>query len=167
MLEIISNNQTGYPTTDSQISRKKTYTPFNFLSIKGRMGRFAYFFYSLVSPFLLFWVMAAIAGVIGKMGEIGSTVAHILVLLTVLSVLYIVMQLTIKRCHDFNASGWISPLIFIPFACLFFWLIPGNDGMNQYAEAPEPPSYILKMGCLILISLLVATMTYQALTKLL
>lgn len=41
-----------------------------------------------------------------------------------------------KRFHDLNMSGWLSPLIFVPFVNLFFGIllifVAGTDGANKY-----------------------------------
>jgi uncharacterized membrane protein YhaH (DUF805 family) len=50
-------------------------------------------------------------------------------------------MLTIQRCHDFNASGWLSLLILIPLANLIFIIIPGTDGPNDYG-GPTPPNSV-------------------------
>ena len=49
----------------------------------------------------------------------------------------LLMFLTIQRVHDFNASGWMALVLFIPLVNLIFWLIPGTDGENRFG--PETP----------------------------
>jgi len=44
----------------------------------------------------------------------------------------------------------------IPFANIVFALIPGDNGLNSYGEAPEPPSKAIKAGVKILTVLLIA-----------
>lgn len=161
----VNNDAPSYFIAEKLISGKDAYDQWTGInSTEGRSGRFSYFFYSILFPFLLFWVMAAIAGVIGKMGSNGITIAYILLAITIVMMLVIFFQQTAKRCRDFNASGWVSILILIPFACIFFWLIPGNDGPNKYGDAPAPATTLLKAGCLILIATMVATMTYYSLS---
>lgn len=48
-------------------------------------------------------------------------------------------MLTIQRCHDFNASGWVSLLVLVPLANLIFMIIPGTRGPNRFG-APTPPN---------------------------
>jgi uncharacterized membrane protein YhaH (DUF805 family) len=47
-------------------------------------------------------------------------------------------MVTIQRCHDFNVSGWLSLVLFIPLAGLIFWFIPGTKGANAYGDPPKP-----------------------------
>ena len=46
-----------------------------------------------------------------------------------------------KRFHDMNMSGWLSPLILVPFVNLFFSIllifVAGTDGVNKYGEPPR------------------------------
>ena len=44
--------------------------------------------------------------------------------------------LFIKRCHDFERSGWLSLVMLIPLAGLIFFLIPGTQGGNTYGFKP-------------------------------
>ncbi len=42
------------------------------------------------------------------------------------------------KAHDFNTTGWISILSFIPFVNLIFWFIPDTDGENEYGLKTPP-----------------------------
>jgi uncharacterized membrane protein YhaH (DUF805 family) len=138
----------------------------NLLSTKGRVGRFTYFFYTLVLPILIFWVLAAVAGLLGKIGPTGEMMAYAVLFFAFLVSVFSIFQLAIKRCHDFNANGWLSLLILIPFTMLLLCLIPGNQGNNQYGEPPTSPSTLLKTGSLLLIATLVAMSTNWLLSAL-
>jgi len=157
--EIASYNYSE-PTQEISFQR---YSKLKLFSTKRRIGPFAYFFYSFMIPFTLFWVMAALAGIVGKFGEIGSMAAYLLLAAGIVSALLVFFQLTIQRCHDINVSGWFSLLVFIPFAVLLFWLMPGSRGLNKYGDAAKPPSTLLKIGATLLIAALVATITYYSL----
>ena len=136
------------------------------LSTHGRVGRFRYFFYTLILPVLIFWTLAAVAGLLGKFGPIGEMIAYAILFLALFMSLFSLFQLAIKRCHDFNASGWLSLLILIPFAILLLCLIPGNTNNNSYGEPPEAPSTLLKLGSSLLIATLVAVATNWSLSAL-
>ncbi|MGB1111188.1 MAG: DUF805 domain-containing protein, partial [Gammaproteobacteria bacterium] len=43
-----------------------------------------------------------------------------------------------QRAHDFNASGWLAILVFLPLVNLIFWFIPGKAAANDYG--PPPPA---------------------------
>jgi uncharacterized membrane protein YhaH (DUF805 family) len=146
-----------YPKGNLQRQR---YSQVDLLSSDGRIGRLRYFFYSIMLPFLVFWVLAAIAGLTNKIDSIGQIAGYIFLAAAIGAALYLLFQLTIQRCHDFNVSGWLSTLILIPFGTLVFWLIPGNKSINRYGEPPEPTSKWVKIGAYILFITLVATLTY-------
>jgi hypothetical protein len=63
-------------------------------------------------------------------------------LLALVALTIIGFMLTIQRCHDFNATGWLSLLVLVPLANLIFWFIPGTDGPNRFG-APTPPNSVL------------------------
>ena len=50
----------------------------------------------------------------------------------------LLFNITIRRLHDLNKSGWLSLLAFAPFVNLFFWIyvccFKGTDGANSYGE---------------------------------
>ena len=139
------------------------YSEVRILSTDGRIGRFEYFFYSMVIPFLVFWIVAALAGISSHFGELGGAIAYVLLAAGFCAALIIYVQLTIQRCHDFNANGWISLLVMLPLACILFWIIPGNSTVNRYGEPTRPPSSLLKIGAGVVLLMLVAASTYLSL----
>lgn len=144
-----------------KISRR--YSDVRVLSAEGRIGRFEYFFYSLALPFLVFWIIAALAGIASRFGELGGAIAYVLLAAGLCAAIIIYIQLTIQRCHDFNAKGWLSLLVILPFACVLFWMIPGNASNNRFGEPPRPSSSALKMGAMLLMITLVAITTFSLL----
>lgn len=151
-------NNMYYNTQQNQ----QRYSVVDVLSTNGRIGRQAYFVSSIIFPLALFWILATIAGVVSKLGVVASTLSYALLTVSALAVLLIVVRLTIQRCHDFNASGWISWFAIIPFANVIFAMIPGNNGLNSYGEAPEPPSTLVKVATKILAAILLAVTAYSA-----
>jgi uncharacterized membrane protein YhaH (DUF805 family) len=146
-----------YPKGNLQ---RRRYSQVDLLSSDGRIGRLRYFFYSIMLPFLVFWVLAAVAGLTSKIDSIGQVIGYIFLAAAIGAALYLLFQLTIQRCHDFNVSGWLSTLILIPFGTLVFWLIPGSKNINRYGEPPEPTSKWVRIGAYILFITLVAALTY-------
>lgn len=144
----------------------KRYSDVRILSTDGRIGRFEYFFYSLVIPFLVFWIIAALAGIASHFGELGGAIAYVLLAAGFCAALIIYAQLTIQRCHDFNASGWYSLLLLLPLGCVLFWIIPGNSTVNRFGEPNRPPSSLLRMGAGLLLLVLVAIATFFTLNYL-
>jgi len=139
------------------------YSRVQILSTDGRIGRFEYFFYSLVLPFLVFWIIAALAGIASHFGELGGAIAYVLLAAGLCAALIIHIQLTIQRCHDFNASGWLAILIVLPLASILFWLIPGNKANNRFGYPPRPSSSLLRKGAAFLLLAIVAVLTFLAL----
>lgn len=142
------------------------YSEMKILSTDGRVGRFEYFFYSLVIPFLVFWIVAALAGISSHFGELGGAIAYVLLAAGVCAALIIYVQLTIQRCHDFDASGWWSLLLLLPLASILFWVIPGNSSVNRYGEPTRPPTSLLKIGAGLVLLILVAISTFLVLNYL-
>lgn len=139
------------------------YSEVDVLSVEGRMGRKLYFFYSVVVPFMFFWIFASIAGVIAKLGSVANVLSYALLGLALLIVAFMVIRLTVQRCHDFNKSGWLAALAFIPFSNLIFAMIPGDSGLNSYGEPPEPTSVFMTAAVVVLVSLMVALATFTLL----
>lgn len=105
-------------------------------SVRGRLSRVRYIGYS-VGFLMLFYVLIFAAGAGASMLDPNLAVGALGVLWVGLIV--ISLMLTIQRCHDFNTSGWVSLLVFIPLVGLIFWFIPGTDGENRFG-AKNPPN---------------------------
>lgn len=106
--------------------------PVRVFSVSGRIGRARYIAYS-VGFYLLFGFVGGVLAVV--FGQVGTVVT----LLAWIALAVVGFMLTIQRCHDFNASGWLSLLVLVPLANLIFLFIPGTDGPNRFG-APTPPN---------------------------
>jgi len=137
------------------------YSAVDIFSTEGRIGRQRYFVYSIILPFALFLVLASIAGFISKLGNTASLVSYVLLAASLVAVLLLVVRLTIQRCHDFNANSGLALLALIPFANIIFALIPGNNGLNSYGEAPKPASILIKITTKLLSLILVSIAAYS------
>ncbi len=120
------------------------YSEIDLFSTQGRMGQKHYFVYSIVIPFLLFWSIASLAGLLTHLGSIATQVSYFLLGIAIISGLFITIRFTIQRCHDFNRTGWLAIFAVIPLANIIFALIPGDNGLNQYGEVPEPANGLFK-----------------------
>ena len=141
-------------------ANQQRYSVVDVFSTDGRIGRQAYFVYSIILPFALLLVLGSIAGLISKLGSAASTLSYLLLAVSVIAVLLMVVRLTIQRCHDFNASGWVSAFAMIPFANIIFSLIPGNNGLNSFGELPEPPSLTIKIATKVIAGILIAVVAF-------
>ena len=140
------------------------YSEVDLFSTEGRIGRKRYFLYSVILPFILFWSLASIAGVLVYMGSVATLASYAILGLALIAMLFMLVRLTIQRCHDFNKSGWLSVLAIIPLANIVFALVPGTNGLNQYGEVPEPANKatnVLFYLLLLALSTLVAVIAYQ------
>lgn len=100
----------------------------NLFSSAGRIGRIRYLGYSMGLSFLIMVVAGVLAAVVGPWLFIVGYVAAI----------YAQIMLAIKRCHDFNVTGWLSLLILVPLLNLAFLFIPGTDGPNRFGRKTAP-----------------------------
>jgi uncharacterized membrane protein YhaH (DUF805 family) len=107
--------------------------PVKIFSISGRIGRARYVAWGFAF-YMLFGIIAGIAGALGP-------AAGVVLIAGWLALVVIAFMLTIQRCHDFNMSGWLSLVMFVPLANLMFLFIPGSDGPNRFG-APTPPNTV-------------------------
>lgn len=145
------------------------YSEVDLFSTDGRIGRKRYFLYSVLLPFISFWSIASIAGLLVHMGSVATIASYAILGLAMIAMFFMMVRLTIQRCHDFNKSGWLSILALIPFANFVFALIPGTNGLNQYGEVPEPSNKIINLLFYVLLIVLIvlsALMLYQLFTGL-
>ena len=136
------------------------YSVVNIFSTEGRVGRQTYFVYSIVLPFLLFLVLSGVLGLVKKLNIVPNVLFYGLFTASVIAVLYLIVRLTIQRCHDFNAKSALALFAVIPFANIIFALIQGDNGLNSYGEAPKPASTFDKVATKILSALIIALMAY-------
>ena len=112
--------------------------PVKVFSAAGRIGRARYIAYTIGYSLLIGLVLGFLGGLLGALTGIAvlGTAAGLLAGVLMLVMMFL---LTIQRCHDFNASGWLSILVLIPLVNLMFWFIPGSEGTNRFG-APTPPN---------------------------
>ncbi|MBS1998855.1 MAG: DUF805 domain-containing protein [Cyanobacteria bacterium SZAS LIN-2] len=103
-----------------------------YFSTRGRMSRRAYWLVGLL-PLAGF---SFIAGFLFGLARSPAGAVGLIVLL-----LWPTLALSIKRCHDFNASGWWAALTAVP---LLNWIvevvlgsIPGTRGANRFGPDPK------------------------------
>jgi len=126
------------PPAATVADQQEEYGEVKVLSASGRLGRVRYVGYSIGVTILVYvgvFFLGLLAGfaraewMAGALGLLGLAVLLVLQIL-----------LTVQRCHDFNASGWVSLVAFIPLAALLFWFIPGTAGPNRFGPPPPPNS---------------------------
>jgi uncharacterized membrane protein YhaH (DUF805 family) len=108
--------------------------PVRIFSVSGRIGRARYITFGM-GIYILFGLIGGVLSVfIGPPGIWVGTLAALVIAYT----------LTMQRCHDFNTTGWLALLVFVPLANLAFWFIPGSDGPNRFGK-PTPPNGVLTL----------------------
>ncbi|HEX4928456.1 MAG TPA: DUF805 domain-containing protein [Burkholderiales bacterium] len=103
--------------------------PVKVFSVSGRIGRARYIAYGTA----LYLLVAAVGT------GLGAIAGQWIMAIAGLAYLIVGFMLTIQRCHDFNASGWLSLVLLVPLVNLIFWIIPGSEGRNRWG-APTPPN---------------------------
>lgn len=112
----------------------------NLFSPSGRIGRIRYLGYSFGLSFLVMVVM----------GILSVFTSPMLGILGWIVLIYVQVMLAIKRSHDFNVTGWISPLAFVPLVGLMFLFVPGTDGPNRFGNKTAPNG---KAGLVVILAL--------------
>ncbi|MDS4040122.1 MAG: DUF805 domain-containing protein [Candidatus Competibacter sp.] len=128
------------PTTSTD------YGEINLLSSQGRLGRVRYIGYSVGLGLLINVIAGLLGGAGAFLGEGGGDwigwVGGGAVVVLALAALVVSVMLAIQRLHDFDASGWWSVLVAVPFANLVLYLVllimPGTQGPNRFGNPPPP-----------------------------
>lgn len=118
------------------------YSEVKVLSINGRIGRLRYLGYSMGYGMLIYMAFAALGGVAIAMGS-PRGVFMSLVGIGYVMMLVMSMMLTIQRAHDFDKTGWLAVLAFVPLLNLIFWFIPGTEGENRFGKQTPPNRGVL------------------------
>ena len=113
--------------------------PVRILSVSGRIGRARYIAYTTFLSLLIMFFAGVASAFLGEAGVAVMIAGWVAML--VLSIM-----LTIQRSHDFDMSGWMALLWFVPLANLAFWFIPGTDGTNRYGAKTPPNRWGVLLG---------------------
>lgn len=112
------------------------------LNIAGRIGRVRYIVYALGITFLGYIGIILGAVFTGMDGIIFKLLGGLLLALSIIGMLIATVSLAVQRIHDFNTTGWLFLLMFIPIVGSIFALlllfIGGTKGANQYGPPPPP-----------------------------
>ena len=123
------------------------YQPVRVFSTSGRIGRVRYIAYSIGLTFLISFVVGIFTALLSS--ALGSA-AGVFMFAAWAAIVVVSILLTIQRCHDFNASGWLSILGLIPLVNLIFWFIPGTDGPNRFGNKTPPNSTgVIIVACIV------------------
>lgn len=128
------------PPQRELLDEQQAYASIKVLSASGRIGRLRYIGYSLGIAILGMLIMRLLLVVVASIipANMSMPLVFLIIGLSYLGIVIVNVLLTIQRCHDFNATGWLSLLLVIPFVPLLFWFIPGTKGSNSYGAQPPP-----------------------------
>jgi uncharacterized membrane protein YhaH (DUF805 family) len=110
-------------------------------AMNGRIGRVRYIAYSMgitMALMLVMGVLLAITAVMVGMGAGGEGMLMLMVGLFYIPMIAVGFILAIRRAHDMGHSGWLSLLILVPLANLWFIFAPGTPTANEYGPRPVP-----------------------------
>lgn len=127
----VMKNPYGAPR--AMVGDREEFQPVKLFAVSGRIGRARYIVYSILVSFVLVVPAMALMSLSPGLGMAVLAVAYI-------ASFVMSIMLTIQRSHDFNMSGWFSLLMFVPFAALLFWFVPGTDGPNRFGAKTPPNS---------------------------
>ncbi|MDE2772087.1 MAG: DUF805 domain-containing protein [Gemmatimonadota bacterium] len=105
-----------------------------FLVFRGRASRKEYWMFVLVTALINVGVL--VLAVSSETDSPGQYLMFLLLMLHLLAIQLPAMSISVRRLHDFGASGWwVLVLWVIPFSILVL-IRSGNEGDNKYG----PPS---------------------------
>lgn len=116
-------------------------------SSNGRFGRLSYLAWSG----LTFLILIASLGLfkfflMSEVIEVTKTLSLVLMcifLIICLLIMYLNIIFMIKRLHDFDQTGWLFLLNFVPIINFLFTIcllvMPGSEKRNQYGAVRETP----------------------------
>jgi len=106
----------------------------NIWSAKGRLGRVRYIGYTVGLGLLINFTSVFLTTMLG------SDLGAVIMVIGMAAGLFIHGLLSVQRAHDFNATGWMAILAFIPLLNFLFWFVPGTDGDNRFGPRTPPNS---------------------------
>ncbi|MFK8029263.1 MAG: DUF805 domain-containing protein [Gammaproteobacteria bacterium] len=132
-----------YQPPQSDLVTEGSFDNVPLFSPRGRLGRIRYLAHS-------FWATTVIyvAGfvLIAATEGFNATLSGIATIIMLIALAVVTFIFTIKRCHDFNASGWWSILALVPLANFFFVFKSGTPTANRFGSAPPPNTVLLWIG---------------------
>ncbi len=137
------------------------YAEIKIFSYKGRLGRIRYLVYSANALFLWLGLTVLLFGLVSSTRHPSQGLVYLFFsTLAILVVVFlgVIVLLTIQRVHDFNRSGWLALLQFIPIvnniSWLVFCIVQGTEGSNQFGTQTPPNTRRLKIMAVIAVILL-------------
>ncbi len=121
------------------------YGELNFFTVQGRIGRLRYLAWAAGLVLLVFPVFIVLGTIMAALGDVVIGIGGILMIIAYVMIIALGIFWMVQRLHDFNATGWLVLLAFIPLVPLIFMILPGTDGPNRYGKPPPPNSTGVKV----------------------
>ncbi|MEL7448611.1 MAG: DUF805 domain-containing protein [Pseudomonadota bacterium] len=138
MSDIAEENTYRTPEANVDPTLGDQYCDVKLFSTQGRLGRVRHIAYGVGST-VLASVLLALPTLVTGATEAGAGILNTAYTALVTVAMFVLQIMwTIRRCHDFNTTGWLAVLMFIPLVSLIFWFIPGTHGRNDYGNPPPP-----------------------------
>ena len=128
--------QNPYTAPKANVAGAEAFGEIRIFSAKGRLGRVRYIGYTVGLTMVIALVIGVVAA--GVTAGVGQGAVLPVMLIGYGLIILIQVLLSIQRAHDFNTTGWLAILAFIPLINLLFWVIPGTDGENRFGLEPPP-----------------------------
>ena len=125
------------PQSNLDYQGQETYSEVKPFSVSGRIGRVRFFGYIMVFSLLIYVPFIVLGLVLAAVG-VPKAVLMDMVGIGYVVVMVLNFMLAIQRAHDFNRSGWMALLVFIPLLNIIFWVLPGTDGENRFGKKTPP-----------------------------
>jgi len=103
-------------------------------SPRGRIGRVPYIVYSVG-----FGTLINAAGAMFAILS-GEPLASVFMSVAFIAFVCIHALLSVQRAHDFDKTGWLAVLAFIPLVNFIFWFAPGTSSENRFGKLSSPNS---------------------------
>jgi uncharacterized membrane protein YhaH (DUF805 family) len=125
-------------------------------AVSRRIGRARYIAYLLALCVVFGFAVPFAATLLGTAGT-----AVWLAAWAVLAVL--AFLLTVQRCHDFDANGWLALCLLFPPVNLMFLIVPGTRTSNRYGPPPPRNSLLVVLAAWLALPalLLLASLLYR------
>lgn len=135
----VEQNPYRPPTADIGNDAEPEFADVPYFGFKDRIGRIRYLTYGFLGSLALIIPAALIGGLLtATQNSALAGLGMVVIGLGYLAVFVYQITLAVRRCHDFNASGWLALLSLIPLVNLIFLFIPGTAGENNYGLKPKP-----------------------------
>lgn len=127
------------PTADVSAPLQGGYDESAPFSPKGRFGRLSYIAWGMVLGIAVWAILLVMFGGSMTAMQQPDQLAAMGPMVLVVEIAFMVPAVIfgIRRLHDFDASGWWSLLLIVPFVNAIFALVlvfkRGNDGANRFA----------------------------------